>query len=194
MSFPNGALAVHFQTSDTPAPIAAHLQQGLLVSTRGLIGPFLGNTLFCRGVLSFAFVRTVPTFTIFSRRNLGNVPYLLTDLGSDLRSGTVDRATIDQPTENTVRALAADLGNLPALPLPVIVEDNSGRHYLIPEGNKRLSAVAFADPADLPLPLEALLGRTSLDWPQMLGFFGMVAAPPGHPVPVFTLLRGTQKP
>src|SRR5260370_42548784 len=106
MAFPNGPLAGHFQTNDNPAQIPVRLQQDLLLTTRGLIGPFLGNTVFCSGLLSFSFVRAVPTFTIFSRRNLGNVPYLLTDLGSDLRSGRVDQATIDQKTEDTIRALA----------------------------------------------------------------------------------------
>lgn len=60
------------------------------MSTRGLIGLFLGNTVFCSALLAFSFVRAVPVFTIFSRRNLGKVPYLLTDLGSDLRAGRVD--------------------------------------------------------------------------------------------------------
>jgi hypothetical protein len=170
-------LAGHFHTNDVPAPISPHQQHGLFADTRGLIFPFLGNTVFCRGVLAFSFVRAVPAFTIFSRRSLGNVPYLLTDLGGDLRAGTVDRATINQLTEDTIRALAADLGNLPALPLPVIVEDSSEQHYLILEGNKRFSAVALADSASLPPPCEALVGRTSLVWPQMLALFSMVPAP-----------------
>ncbi len=128
MAFPNGPPAGYFKTNDAPAPISPHQQNDLFVDTRGLIGPFLGNTVFCRGVLAFSFVRAVPAFTICSRRNLGNVPYLLTELGGDVRAGTVDRATNDQPTEDTIRGLAADLGNLPALPLPVIVEDSSGQH------------------------------------------------------------------
>jgi hypothetical protein len=114
--------------------------------------------------------------SIFSRRSLGNVPYLLTELGGDLRGGTVDRATIDQPTEDAIRVLANDLRNLPVLPLPVIVEDSSGQHYLILEGNKRFSAVALADSASLPPPCEALVGQTLLAWSQMLAAFSMVPA------------------
>lgn len=174
MAFPTGLLAGHFRTSATPALVPAHLLPDLLLSTRHLIGPFLGNTAFCHGTLAFSFVKAVPVFTLFSRRNLGNVPYLLTELGSDLRAGSVDRATIDQPTEDTIRALAADLGKLPSQPLPVIVEDDSGQHYLVLEGNKRFSAVALDDPAALPSPCEALVGRTPWTWPQMLALFGMV--------------------
>jgi hypothetical protein len=177
MAFPSGPLAGHFLASEVPALIPAHRQQGLFNVTRGLIYRFLGNTVFSRGVLTFSFVPTVLVFTIFSRRSLGNVPYLLTELGKNLRTDAVDRAKIDQSTENTIRALAADLTNLPAVPLPVIVEDCTGQNYLILEGNKRLSAVALADPAFPPPPREALVGRTSLSWPQMLAFFNMVPAP-----------------
>jgi hypothetical protein len=84
--------------------------------------------------------------------------------------------TIDRKTEDTIRALADDLSNLPTLPLLVILEDNSGRNYLILEGNKRLSAVALADPAIAPPPCKALVGRTPLTWLQMLAFFNMVPA------------------
>jgi len=87
MAFPNGPLAGYFKTNDAPAPISPHQQNDLFVDTRGLIGPFLGNTVFCRGVLAFSFVRAVPAFTICSHRNLGNVPYLVTELGGDVRAG-----------------------------------------------------------------------------------------------------------
>jgi len=177
MAFPNGPLAGYFKTNDAPAQISPHQQHDLFVNTRGLIGPFLDNTVFCRGVLAFSFVRAVPAFTIFSCRNLGNVPYLLTELGRDVRAGSFNRATIDQPTEDTIRGLAADLGKLPALPLPVIVEDSSGQHYLTLEGNKRFSAVALADSASLPPLCEALVGWTLLAGPQMLGRLSMVPPP-----------------
>jgi hypothetical protein len=147
------------------------------VATRQLIAPFLGNTLFCRGALVFSFVRSVPIHTIFSRRDRGNVPYLLTELGSDLRAGKVDRQTIDQQTEGAIRSLAGVLANLPPLPLPVIVEDVSAQHYLILEGNRRFSAVAFVDPAALPAPCQALIGRSPTTWPQMLANFKMVPPP-----------------
>jgi hypothetical protein len=89
MAFPNGLLSGHFQTSQVPVMLDSQQQRDLCATTRGLIVPFLANTLFCRGVLSFSFVRAVPTFTIFSRRDRGTLPYLLTELGSDLRAGTV---------------------------------------------------------------------------------------------------------
>jgi hypothetical protein len=50
----------------------------------------------------------------------------------------------------------------PRRPLPVVVEHCAGLHNPILEGNKRCSAVALADLADLPTPCEALVGRTSL--------------------------------
>ncbi len=109
MAFPNGPLAGHFQTSQVPGLLNGEQQRHLPDTTRGLIVPFLANTVFCRGVLALSFVRAVPTFTIFARRNLGNVPYLLTDLGRDLQTTSVDRTMIDLPTESTIRALAADL-------------------------------------------------------------------------------------
>jgi hypothetical protein len=177
MRFPSGPLAGYFQTNEAPAPIPLHLRQRLFNDTRRLIYPFFSNTAFCRGMLDFRFIRAVPTLTIISRRNLGNMPYLLTDLGNDLRAGTVDRHTVNQPTEDAIRALAADPAHFPALPLPVIVEDNSGRYYLILEGNKRFSAVALADPVVLPQPVEALVGHAACTWPEMLAFFNMTPAP-----------------
>jgi len=42
MMFPSGALAAHFKTD-------------LFHATRGLIGACLGNTVFCRGTLGYAF-------------------------------------------------------------------------------------------------------------------------------------------
>lgn len=176
MAFPNGPLAEYFQTNDDPAPISQRQQRDLFVDTRGLIGPFLGNTDFCQGLLAVAFLQAVPAFTIFSRRNFGNGPYLVSELGSDLRAGTVDRTTIDQATEDTIRAVAAHLKALPPLPLPIIVEDSSGQQYLVLEGNKRFAAAALANSSSRLPPCKALVGRTYLSWPQMLAFFGMVPA------------------
>jgi len=101
------------------------------------------------------------------------VPYLLTDLGADLRTGSIDHLTIDQKTEDAIEALAVDLPNLPAQPEPVIVEDSSGQHYLILEGNKRASAVAFVTAAALPRACDAYVGRSALTWAQLLAAFRM---------------------
>jgi hypothetical protein len=71
MAFPtNGQLAGHFRANDAAAPIPPYQQQGLFVDARGLIGPFLCNTVFCRGVLAFSFIQAVPACTIFSPSSL----------------------------------------------------------------------------------------------------------------------------
>jgi hypothetical protein len=175
MSFPRGPLATHFHTGRSPVLLTGP-QPRLIIDTKGLIAPFLDNTVFCIGDLGFSFLKDVPVHLITSRRDRGNVPYLVTDLATDLRAGTVSRRAIDAGTEAAIRTFAQDVLRLPLYPLPVIVEDRSGGHYLVLDGTKRLSAVALADPAALPPPCEALAGTSRLGWPEMLGLFGM--APP----------------
>lgn len=177
MTFPSGALSQHFQANESPAKAdSSALRTELVVATRHLVEPCLANTEFCRGVLSASFVRSVPTHTIFSRRDRGNVPYLLADLVKDLREGTVSRLTIDETTENAIRSLARDVSAIPVSPLPVIIEASSAQNYLILEGNKRFGAIALADSNSQSLRLDAYIGRSTLRWPELLANYGMRSA------------------
>jgi hypothetical protein len=173
MSFPSGPLAAHFRSAESPALFTGP-QPRLIIDTRGLIAPLLDNTVFCCGDLAFSFLKDVTVHLIAPRRDRANVPYLLSELANDLRGGTVSRQAIGPRTEAAIRGLAEDVLRLPLHPLPVVVEDRSGEHYLVLEGAKRFAAVALADPTILPPPCEALVGSSSLTWPEMLRLFGMV--------------------
>ncbi len=160
---------------DTSDPV---LRKELLQASRNLIRPFLDNTHFQRGWLSLPFLYDVPAYTIFSRREKGDVPYLLLDLVSDISSDAVSRLTIDERTESVIRSLANSIAGLPSTPFPVIVEDCAREHCLILEGNKRLTAAALADRDLSGWVLEAYIGRTSMSWQKMLAIFGMKASCP----------------
>ncbi len=174
MGFPSGRLARYFQPSEAPALVCDSARQAeLVLSTNCLVVPCLDNTEFCRGRLDLSCLGALPLFTILARRNRGKMPYLLADLVTDLRAGALDRATIDEQTEIAIRSLADDVGRVAAVPAPVIVEDSSGNHYLILDGNKRLSALALADSRRLPDAVEACVGRSVLTWGELLAHYNM---------------------
>ncbi len=173
MAFPSGVLSQYFQPrAKARKVISAALQGELGKATRGLILGYFPNTVFARGSLDLAFVRHVPSHTIFSRRDCGCVPYLLADLVRDLRSGRVSRLTIDEVTETAIRSLVGSAVSMPAKPPFVVVEDSSAQHYLILEGNKRLTAVLLAH-ATPPPRLDAYVGHSTLDWSQMCHLHSM---------------------
>lgn len=140
--------------------------------TRGLVTPFWDNTVFEQGLLDFRFVRDVDVHTIFSRHERGRSPYLLQEEANDLHNQSVDLQTINDETERNIRELAGLIGELPVNPRPVIVEDGTATHDLILEGNKRTTAVAYAD-SQCPTSMRALIGHSSLTWRDMLARFGL---------------------
>ena len=174
MALPIGSILNYFQvlerTSGTSDP---SLRLELLQSTRRLVSPFLNNTEFFRGRLNMSVINEVPLHTIFARREEGNVPYLLSDIASDLKNGTVSRLTINIETEKSIRSLASLKESFPLTPLPVIIEDCEGIHCLILEGNKRFTAFCLTDRAATIATLDAYVGHTSMNWPSMLAQFNM---------------------
>lgn len=174
MAFLLGTLSQYFQPSEEARTVAGvDLQRELGKATRDLVRGYFSNTAFARGFLDLTFVRHVPSHTIFSRRDRGRVPYLLADLANDLRSGSVSRLTINEATETVIRSLVRTAVSMPVTPPVVIVEDSSAQHYLILEGNKRLTAVLLADSTATPARLEAYVGHSALDWSQMCRLHSM---------------------
>jgi hypothetical protein len=177
MALPTGRIANYFQLSRRVSrALDWSLALELLRTTRHLIQPFLTNTEFLLGRLDVSVLHEVPLHTIFARRERGNVPYLLSDLASDLRDGTVSRLAIDTKTEEDIRSLASLTDSFPLTPLPVIVEDCTGKHCLILEGNKRFTALCLTDCAASIATLEIYVGHTTMTWSNMLAQFNMKEA------------------
>ena len=176
MSFPGGPLSGYFQATETESLIVDEvLCDELLRGTRGLIAPYLKNTVFARGAVDLAFVRDVSTYTIFSRVDRGATPYRLSELASDLDNGIASELTIDAPTRSAIHSLLRVAERMPPRPMVVIVEDTSGSRYLILEGNKRCAAAALARDVLLPT-LPAYVGHSQLNWEDILKNHGMIAA------------------
>jgi len=174
MALPIGSIVNYFQVLERPSGTSdLSLPLELLQSTRRLVSPFLTNTEFFRGRLNMSVVYEVPLHTIFARREKGNVPYLLSDIASDLKNGAVSRLTIDIETERNIRSLASLKECIPLTPLPVIVEDCVGNHCLILEGNKRFTAFCLTERTATIATLNAYVGRTSMSWSNMLAQFKM---------------------
>lgn len=147
-------------------------RQLLLVDTRELIRPFLDNSVFFCGTLDLLCASQMELHTVFSRRDRGGVPYALTDLANDLRSGQVSRTTIDEDTEAAIHNLASG-ATLPEYPQPVLIRDEDKSHCLILEGNKRLTAVSLNPERWQSVTMRALIGETLMSWSDILGCLGM---------------------
>lgn len=174
MALSASRIANYFQVLERiSGTVDSSLSLELLQTTNCLVVPFLPNTEFFRGRLDVSVVYEVPLHTIFARREQGKVPYLLSDLASDLKDGAVSRLTIDTETEEKIRSLArvSLTGSFPLTPLPVIVEDCEGKHCLILDGNRRFTALCLTDRAATIVSLEAYVGHTIMSWSTMLAQF-----------------------
>ncbi len=170
MALPTSCIANYFQVLERISSADSSVSLELIQSTRSLVCPFLPNTEFFRGRLDLSIAYEVPLHTIFARREQGNVPYLLSDLASDLKDGAVSRLTINTETEEKIRSLARAIltDGFPLTPLPVIVEDCEGKHRLILESNGRFTALWLTDRAASNTTVEAYVGHTTMRWSRML--------------------------
>ena len=142
----------------------------LAEATRCLVLPCLANTLFASGQLNLASAREVRLHTIFSRRDRGDIPYLLSALAADIERQEVHRATISSEVEASIRILARLGPSSFDGPTPVIVEADG--ECLILEGNKRFVALALM-PSRQEAIVPAWVGGSTLRWDQLVALYNM---------------------
>ncbi|MDQ3582623.1 MAG: hypothetical protein M3495_13910 [Pseudomonadota bacterium] len=171
--FPKGELSRFFrETEYVNVTQDSRLWEELIDGTRNLIYPIIACTELRIGILRMDVINSLPLHTIFARRDRNDTPYSLTDLANDLEFRMVSRLTIDEPTEKTIRSLAATLP-FPRLPRPMLVEDSAAKHYLLLDGNKRFAATAISARDKMPHAIEVFVGRCTGTWSEILSCFGM---------------------
>jgi CheY-like chemotaxis protein len=169
--FLTGALAPHFLTAETPRILTGHERDAMLHETRLLALPCINHTLFACGQVNAAALLSARTYTIFRRPEKQGSPYLLWELAHDVRRGAVSRNTISEAVEQRIRALAHEVPQ--ERPEPVILEDGSGSHYMILDGNTRLAALALNDSLRRKDRLHVWMGRSRFPWASLLSCYEM---------------------
>lgn len=143
-------------------------------TTRRLVEPFVTNSTFSAGTLNVSISKYFPLYTIFAQRNQGNTPYLVQDLANNIKKANLDRQTINEETENTIRYFANNPTEVPNSPAFVIITDYQFCKYLILEGNKRLSGFALSN-IEINTKFETYFVQTTFQWEEILNFFNMVS-------------------
>ena len=166
-------LGSHFHGPLKPAPVTdTRIRVDLLEGTRQLVWPFLSNTDFWLGRLDASILTDASVYTVWRRRDKGDVPYSITELAADLADRQVDRDTISEDVEAAIRHFASTGTSIPANPVPVIIEDCMGEHLLVLEGNRRLTGLVLGGKASSS-DIEVYAGHTWLSWWAMLARLGM---------------------
>lgn len=161
-----------FHLSQGPRKLAVAEACALCRTTRRLIEPYVEESDFSVGLLEVSISKLFKLHTIFAKQNQGKVPYLVQDLAKDIASDTIDRQTIDSDTENTIKYFANNSTNIPVTPSFVIITDKLNSHYLILEGNKRISGYALSS-TNSNKKIETYFGQSNFSWAQILKFYGM---------------------
>ena len=155
-----------------PAPVTdPGVLNELIHGTRQLAAPFLSNTDFWIGELDTSVLTDGYVFTVWRRDDKGGVPYSITELAEDLERGQVDRRSISQEVESAIWHFAS-VDCVPATPMPVVIEDCTGRHMLVLEGNRRLSGLVLGRKAS-QRAIQVYAGHTWLPWWAMLSRLGL---------------------
>ncbi|MES9828210.1 MAG: hypothetical protein ABW201_08095 [Candidatus Thiodiazotropha sp.] len=151
------------------------LGRKMMVSSNNLVFCYLNNTLFLECVIQPEFINTPNLYTIFSKRSLENIPYLVSDLSKDLAEYSVCRQTINEETERNILDIRNNLNSaFDKKNKPIIIECSESSYYLILEGNKRITAMHMNKDVFFN-PIQAYVGKTSLQWHCMLALHGMTA-------------------
>lgn len=149
------------------------LANKMMASSNNLVFCYLSNTLFFECVIQPEFISIPNLYTIFSRRDLNNIPYLVSDLSRDLAKNTVCRQTINEETEKNILDIKSNLEFVfDNKNKPIIIECSENSFYLILEGNKRITSMHMNKDIFFN-PIQAYVGKTSLQWRSMLALHGM---------------------
>jgi len=159
-------------------------QHGLIVGTpiadelmkisNQLVFCYLHNTHFWNGKLKSEFLNIDQLYTIFKRRDHGDIPYKLSTLSDDLQNNLISRKTIDQITEDSIRDIKKNLSEIISVGRKsIIIESREGNCYLILEGNKRITSMYMSKEIKSLASIDVYIGKTSLPWTSMLSLHGM---------------------
>lgn len=145
----------------------------MVVSSNHLIYCYLNNTYFFECSIQPEFANMSNLYTIFSRRDSGCIPYLVSDLSGDLLNSSVSRQTINIETEKQILSMRATLESLFVNGTKsIIVECSESTNYLILEGNKRITALHM-NQDEFTEPINTHVGKTLLSWQSMLALHEM---------------------
>ena len=152
----------------------SELAQYLVQITNGMFRCYLKNTYMYSVTIKPDFINIPTIHTIFSRRDKGYVPYLLSDLSSDLINNSFSRLVIDTDTEESILNISSNLRSIDFNTKNiVIIEDKDGENYLILEGNKRTVGMHIAQNDKVSPISKVFIGKTELSWEDMLALHQM---------------------
>lgn len=141
----------------------------LLNSSRGLVYPYVCNTYYYKGSLRLSFLFEHDLHTIVNRRNHGKRPYKISELADDIKNHRLDRAEVNLETEENIIGIKETMSHLRSNNnLPIIIEDNIGKNYLVLDGNKRLTAFYLRGNNLEINKIGVYLAKTDLSWKQIL--------------------------